>query len=307
MKWLKRRRPTAVSDSGVRGSLEDTEFRNLSDRLRLTDRLAPGSGYGYAVTQALVSVCVPGSSLARQVLRPLRGSAEARCVLDDWVAGRINGDAAVQQLFGVDDFDAFADQVGERTGVQTGAASSHLLDLLRVAKCPSRDDLVAWIPEDAKLMALVVDLALRTATHSNLHSDGVESAPFLVEYRRAALAGFAAIWNCRPPLSRRVAWPAARQSPGLELVGLALVTRHSAERPVDALPRCREKLDALCSRLDSELTARFGPPRGGFDPVPYWRSLASAAEGGAMLAAIAIDPSACRARFDVAAALSMQP
>jgi hypothetical protein len=233
-------------------------------------------------------------------LIPSRRSApEVLEALNRFVRQEMSDDELSQFVLDRPNFVTVVEEVLEKSRTPRGAASQAVLERLRAHQCskPWKERLLTGVPHKF-VMECLTDASTRVASHSDLGHWSYQPNKYPLIYSEAAKYGFLAIANIFDCENSTFGW---KESLGTAdwLAGVSLITRPTIMNPLDAFSNeHRSEIKRLVEPLAVRLDDIYGEPKvvamTSRKRPGYRQTLWHSAEAGAMLAAIGIDPSACR-------------
>jgi hypothetical protein len=258
----------------------------------------------YDVSMSFLSHAFPGSPMfSNRALIPTEcSSIEVRNALERFVAGNLSADDLASLVFGTNTFAEFVDQIFSIKKTSCGGASVSLLEKLKAIKWSQEwESALDTQRVDAYVWDCLGDAGSRPATSSGLVHDGWRHKDaHAIHYAEAAKIGFVAIAEPFNLVTSSFGWKQDRQSQA-DLLAAVVISCPSQPNPLEVLSsRHRSAVEQRCEQISFRLTRMFGDHSGEaimpytFQADSFKNSIFSAAQHGAMLAAIGIDPSGCR-------------
>ena len=224
-----------------------------------------------------------------------------RQMLKDLQSGRISIHDLTKQIFGHDSYNDFIEFVDESLQTDRVRASDSSLTLLRTAK-PSSE----WFTQikkginDQFVKECLEDLGSRKSTHSSVGELWRIRTDQLDPYTEAGRIGFCTVKHILQP-NNILTFNLRRTPEGADRwVGDSCSPIANSLWPLDAICKgARSVVDELVDQLDEDLKKLLGdtPTKHKIyfssNPMPYRTTLMATAHAGAMMAAIAHDPSDC--------------
>jgi hypothetical protein len=222
--------------------------------------------------------------------------------LERFVSGSLAADDLTQLVFGLSSISELVNQIFLIKRTSCSAATANLLDKLsKLEWSVEWDRTLDTRRVNAYVWDCLGDVGSRPATHSGLaHGGWRHYADHAIHYAEATKIGFVAVAE---PFNRSASTFGWRQDPESQVSLLAAVVTQcpSVPNPLDVISdQHLSSVQERCEQIAFRLTRMFGD-RSGAQVLPYTfsadsfsNSLMTAARHGAMLAAIGIDPSACR-------------
>lgn len=226
---------------------------------------------------------------------------DVKTLIIEFLDQKISLDELTHLLFDFKTFGEFIDYTQDEKGIGATAVSEYTENLIKSEQLSAE-----WLQEiasgyvDRVTTSWLEDLGDRKSTHSSVGSLFQVRVTESLPYEEAAVIGFRAI-NYVIKKNGGKFNVYTSQEAGNRLVGDCCTFRGTAVNPLDLLNSdVKEFVDRLIDGLDERLKLMLGesPTKDKVffsgDPMPYRDTLMAAANGGAMMASIGFDPSACK-------------
>lgn len=257
----------------------------------------------YEVKTTLLSLAFPSSPMFgnRALISSECPSEQVRRSLEKVVDGTISMDQLVQVVFGIEKFTEFVDKIFAITQTTCSAASTTVLsDLSEHTWTTNWDLAIDTMRVDSYIWDCLGEVGARPATSSGLPNDGwSQHHPHAIHYAEAAKIGFVAVAEVFQLSESRLGLR-TDQGSQRELLSVIVTPRPVVPSPLDVLSeRHRKSVNSRCEQIAFRLERMFGNHAGKavmpytFSAASFLTSLKQAAQHGAMLAAVGIDPTAC--------------